>query len=174
MRKEIDRLQVQVQAKAEAEAKAKESKAKNGLDLDLEPFKSYLRSEGLRLTAEREVILKQVTNTDAHFDAEDLLVSLRQQDLNVSRATVYRTLPLMVKGGFLREVRAMDRNLRYEHINFDQHHDHMICLSCGRIVEFNDPIVERLQNHMCQQQKFTPRTHRLEIIGRCKECRQVR
>lgn len=132
--------------------------------------KSYLQAEGFKLTKKREAILREIVNLKGHFEAEDFIVHLREIGLNISRATIYRTLPRMVKCGILREVRDLNKNFRYEYLAENLHHDHLVCLSCGNILDFNDSTVEKIQIRICEEKKFTPRAHRMEIVGYCKEC----
>ncbi|MFH1008303.1 MAG: Fur family transcriptional regulator [Candidatus Latescibacterota bacterium] len=133
-------------------------------------FETFLRSEGLRVTSERELVLKEAFSIHEHFEVEDLVFSLRQQGHRVSKATVYRTLSLLVQCSLLREVIFGERHSHYEHILGHKHHDHLICQNCGRIIEFADGTIEQLQKNVCELYRFEPIRHRLEITGCCEEC----
>jgi len=137
-----------------------------------EEFKSYLAKRGLKLTPERRVILEEVFRQHDHFEAEELLFRMRQRKVDVSKATLYRTLPLLVKAGLLREEVFGERHLHYEHVRGRKHHGHLRCLSCGKIEEFLDESIENLQAAICARHGFTPIGHRLEIHGYCRECRR--
>ena len=137
-------------------------------------FRRFLKSEGLRFTPEREIILREAFSLHEHFEAEDLLFRMRQHDLRVSKATVYRTLTLLVQCGLLREVIFGERHSHYEHVLGHRHHDHLICLGCGKIIEFTDETMEKLQQKICEQYRFESLQHRLEITGYCEGCARHR
>lgn len=135
-----------------------------------EKFKHYLQSRGLKFTPERQAILNCVFASDRHFEAEDLLIDMRQHDRRVSKATIYRTLALLVNGGLLREVIFGEKHAHYEHVHDHEHHDHLVCSRCGKIIEFTDERIEKLQDEVCDKHKFNAKTHRLQITGLCKDC----
>jgi len=139
-----------------------------------EIFGTFLKSEGLRFTPEREKVLEEAFSVHKHFEAEDLLFRMRQHGHRVSKATVYRTLALLVQCGLLREVIFGERHSHYEHVFGHKHHDHMICLKCGKIIEFTNETIERLQRKICEQYRFEPLQHRLEITGYCEDCARHR
>ena len=136
----------------------------------IEQFSKYLKSKRLKFTSERLAILEQVFAYDDHFQAEDLLVRMRQKGYGVSRATIYRTLPLLVKSGLLTEVIDAQNHSHYEHIHALQQHAHLICLRCGKIIEFKNPEIEALREKVCQTHQFKPVKYRNEILGYCFEC----
>ena len=133
-------------------------------------FEDYLKSYGLRLTQKRLDILNQVFDYPGHFQTEDLLVQMRQNGYNVSRPTIYRTLPLLVRSGLLTEFIDAQKNTRYEGIHSLKEHAHLICLRCGQIVEFKEPQIDALQKAVCEAHQFKPVRFRNEIIGHCSEC----
>jgi Fur family ferric uptake transcriptional regulator len=135
-----------------------------------ERFKKHLQNNGLRLTSERLAILEHVFAYDDHFRADDLLIRMRKSGYSASRATIYRTLPLLVKSGLLTEVIDAQKNTYYEHIHSLQQHAHLICLRCGKIIEFKNPQIEALQKKVCEDEKFKPVKYRNEILGYCYEC----
>ena len=138
----------------------------------VEQFRQYLKSGGLRLTSERLAILEQVFSYDGHFQAEDLLVRIREKGHSASRATIYRTLPLLVKSGLLTEIIDARKNSYYEHVDAlqEQQHAHLICLRCNEIIEFTNPEIDKLQKAMCDLHQFEAVKYRNEILGYCKEC----
>lgn len=136
----------------------------------VEKFSKYLQSNGLRLTSERRAILEQVFAYDDHFRADDLLVRMRQNGYTASRATIYRTLPLLVKSGLLTEVIDAQKHSYYEHIHSRQQHAHLICLRCSKIIEFKKPEIDALQKAVCKTHQFKPVKYRNEILGYCSEC----
>jgi Fur family transcriptional regulator, ferric uptake regulator len=135
-----------------------------------EIFKEYLALKKLKFTPERQAILCRVFANHKHFEADELLVDLRNHDLRISKATIYRTLSLLVKSGLLREVIFGERHAHYEHVYGHEHHDHLVCNNCGEIIEFIEPRIEKLQDEVCKSNKFKPESHRLQIQGLCENC----
>jgi len=133
-------------------------------------FTEYLRSLGLRLTPERERVLNGVLAMPPHFEPEELVAHLRGGESTVSRASVYRTLPLLVECGLIKEAIYRDRKSRYERAAGRGHHDHILCTQCGAIVEFVSPEIEALQEEICHSHGVTPTDHTLEIRGLCRKC----
>lgn len=130
----------------------------------------YLRDKGLKFTPERRLILEEVRRMRNHFEAEDIVSRIRERGRRVSRASVYRTLPLLVDSGLLREVHSMEKHSHFEHIFGHEHHDHLICKVCGKTVEFLDPQIEELQDRVCAEHGFQLDFHKLEITGICGKC----
>lgn len=135
-------------------------------------FREYLAEEGLRFTTERRMILREVSRRHDHFEAEDICLGLRRSGVRVSRASVYRTVPLLVQSGLLRAVHSDEKHSHYERVFGHEHHDHLICTQCGKTVEFRDDGIEETQDRVCAELGFTPTHHRLEITGICAECKQ--
>lgn len=133
-------------------------------------FEDFLKSSGLRLTQKRMDILHEVFAYPGHFQTEDLLVQMRRNGYEVSRPTIYRTLPLLVMCGLLTEFIDAHKNTRYESIHSLKEHAHLICLRCGQIVEFKEPEIDALQKSVCEAHQFKPVRFRNEIIGHCSEC----
>jgi len=136
----------------------------------LRRFEVHLRSKGLRVTRPRQAILELAWSTHEHFTAEDIFRWALKKDVSIARATVYRTLALMVEGGFLAPLDSGRGQLLYEHILGHKHHDHMICLHCGRIVEFRSPEIERLQDEAAAHHGFHILHHSLILEGVCGTC----
>lgn len=134
-------------------------------------FIQYLKEKGLKRTSERDRILEEIFATEGHFEADELTYSLRQKGEKISRATVYRTLPLLVKAGLIKEVIHGEKHQHYEHVHDGERHDHLICLLCGKIIEFEEPSLRKMENQICQQNGFTPKKILFEIFGYCRECR---
>ena len=133
-------------------------------------FRDYLKSKGLKFTPERQVILKGVFSLHRHFDAEELYEGLRKQGGHLSRATIYRTIPLLVESGLIKETLRCQGRVSYEHIFGHGHHDHMVCMKCGRVIEFREERIERLQEVICKKYGFRSVEHRLGIKGYCRAC----
>jgi len=134
-------------------------------------FKNFLAKQRLKFTPQRKVVLETVFAIHRHFDAEDLVEILRREDKRISRATVYRTLDLLVKCGLVRAMELGEARKTYEHILGHKHHDHLICTGCGRTIEFDDGLIESLQQKVCDHLNFKAQTHSLRIFGVCEHCR---
>ncbi len=129
-----------------------------------------LRECGVRLTGPRRVILEAALRTRGHFTAEELLDGLHGAGVAASKATLYRTLGLLVEKGLL-EPREFERgSLRYEVAAGEDHHDHMICTACGTVHEFVDEEIERLQSAACDRFGFRMLGHSHRIFGLCARC----
>src|SRR6478672_6962020 len=135
-------------------------------------FADFLQQQGLKLTSERAALVREIFSIHYHFEADELLFKMKQKSLKISRATVYRTLELLVKSGLVRRVHLGEEHYHYEHVRGDSHHDHLVCTACGSVIEFNDPELERRQLEICARKKFTPTFHNLQILGVCDSCRR--
>ena len=133
-------------------------------------FRNYLKMKGLKFTPERRMILKVVLSLHTHFDVDQLYEQLRKENGDISRATIYRTFPLLLDSGIIEKTLLCRDKIKYEHIFGHRHHDHMVCIGCGKIVEFRDEKIERLQKAVCKKYDFKPVEHKLGIRGYCKEC----
>ncbi|MBI5116077.1 transcriptional repressor [Candidatus Poribacteria bacterium] len=134
-------------------------------------FKSFLAEKRLKLTPQRRAILDTVFETHRHFDADELVEIIRHKEKRISRATVYRTLDLLVKAGLVTAMELGEARKVYEHVIGHKHHDHLICMKCGRAIEFDDGFIELLQQKVCDRLNFEAQTHSLRIFGRCESCR---
>ncbi len=131
----------------------------------------YLRERNLRLTSERQAIVDAISKLGGHFDADDVFVSLRQKRKGVSRASVYRTLPLLEDCGLVRRVFSGDRHEHYEYIRGQKAHEHLVCLGCGKVIEFASPKLTAIETETGRKHGFEVVRHRVVVEGYCKECR---
>ncbi|MDX6614096.1 MAG: Fur family transcriptional regulator, ferric uptake regulator [Blastocatellia bacterium] len=137
-----------------------------------EVFLKHIQKQGLKRTSQRDLILDVFLRTEKHLSSEDLYRLVREQDTNIGQTTVYRTLKLLSEAGLAREVRFGDGITHYEHNYKHEHHDHMICSQCGKIIEFYSAELEALQDAMAAKHKFEVTQHLLRIIGVCADCRR--
>jgi len=135
-------------------------------------FTEYIQKSGLRHTAQRDVILEIFLRTEAHLSSEDLYWLVQKEDSSVGHTTVYRTLKLLTEAGLAREVRFGDGKTYYEHHFEHDHHDHMICTECGKVIEFFSAEIEALQDEMADKFGFKPTHHSLRILGLCEDCQK--
>lgn len=136
----------------------------------MDTFRSWLRGEGLKCTQEREEIAEEFLRTERHVEAEEFLLRMREAGSGVSRATIYRTLDLLVQAGIARKVRLGTDHYYFEHILGRGQHEHMICLECDRVIEWYDPELEALIRDNLERHRFTPRRYSVQVFGVCAEC----
>ena len=141
--------------------------------MEREIFREFLYKKGLKLTRERQRILDEVFAFHGHFDPEGLLKSMRSRNIKVSKASIYRTLPLLVESGLVEQVEKNDKHAHYEHTFGHEHHDHLICLKCGAVIEVFSPNLEAIQDKLCRESCFKGITHSLEIKGYCCNCKET-
>ena len=135
-----------------------------------EQFLNFVRSRGMRVTAERLALLEEIYEHHEHIDADALLESLQAKGQKISRATVYRNLELLVECGLVRKQRLGHDRFLYEHVHPGQRHDHLVCRECGRVVEFVSPGIAALQAEICRAYKFDPGQFTLQIHSLCNDC----
>ena len=139
------------------------------IDAD-QKFEEFLKLKELKYTSERKLILKAIFLFYKHFDVEELFEKMRKQGNHISRATIYRTIPLLLKSGLITETLRCQDKISYENIFNKKHHDHLLCVKCGKIIEFYNEKIEKLQEEVCRQHNFVPIEHRLGIKGYCEDC----
>jgi Fur family transcriptional regulator, ferric uptake regulator len=142
------------------------------IDRELARFQEFLEQQGLKLTSERSALVREIFATHYHFEADELLGKMKDKNVKISRATVYRTLELLVKSNMVRRVHLGEDHYHYEHVSGNSHHDHLICTTCGNVIEFHDEVLEQRQREICERKKFTPTFHNLQILGVCDSCRR--
>ena len=136
-------------------------------------FREFMQRKGLKSTRQRDVILDAFLSMDHHSSTEELYLQLRQREPGIGYATVYRTLKLFAEAGIAREIHFGDGQTRYEPASGRDHHDHLICTGCGRIVEFENERIEELQLRVARSHGFEVESHKLELYGRCDRCRRT-
>ena len=136
----------------------------------LSDFKDVLRKEGLKITPQRIAVLEEIVKDRGHRESEDIYMAIKTRKTHVSRATVYRTLDILVQHGFARKLNLGDGRARYETKIDSPHHDHMICNNCAKIIEFVDAEIEKIQEVIAKQHQFKLQQHIHQLFGICKEC----
>jgi len=141
---------------------------------DLSRFRALLGAhmvkKGLRSTDQRRLIVETFFKSPNHVSIEELLAQVRSQDPKVGYATVYRTLKLLTECGVAFERRFGDGLARYELADEASHHDHLICVDCGAIVEFEEDRIEALQEAVAEKYGYELRSHKHEMYGVCPDC----
>ena len=131
---------------------------------------SALKKEGLRHTIQRQAVWDEIKSNDEHRDAEQIYSALRKNNLNVSRATVYRTIDVLYKNNLIRKIELGDSPSNYENKVNSDHHDHIICVQCGRIDEFVDDKIESQLDKIIDKLGFKMIRHIHQLFVLCKDC----
>jgi Fur family ferric uptake transcriptional regulator len=142
------------------------------VEREISRFENFLGTQGLRLTQERVALVREIFSTHYHFEADELLLKMKQKAVKISRATIYRTLELLVKSGMVRRVHLGEDHYHYEYVSGNSHHDHLICTTCGSVIEFHDTTLENRTREICEKKKFTPTFYNLQVLGICDSCRR--
>lgn len=145
---------------------------KEDFDRELDRFRGFLADQSLKLTRERQALVREIFSTHYHFEADELHLRLKEKNIKISRATVYRTLDLLVRSGMVRRVHLGEDHYHYESVEPDSHHDHLVCATCGSVIEFHDDELERRQREICSEHRFSPTFHNLQILGICHACQK--
>jgi Fur family ferric uptake transcriptional regulator len=138
----------------------------------LDAFRRFLRERSLPVTTQREQVAEALFAAGGHLSVEDVEQLLRGRDLHVGKATIYRTLDLLADSGMIVERDFGEGFRRYERVPGHPHHEHLICLRCGKVVEFQNDRLERMKSLIADEYGFQHLHHRLEIYGVCRECQQ--
>lgn len=134
-----------------------------------EQFKSFLYAHNGKVTNERLALLRAIYENDGHYSVDELLELMRTQSQRISRATVYRTLDLLVQSGLVKKLAIEGQETRYESAMTQGHHDHIICVDCHKILEFYDDALEKMQDEILDQHHFKMVRHVHQLYGRCTQ-----
>ena len=137
-------------------------------DTEIAHLKTQLAQKHLKLTKQREIILDAFHKND-HITAEGLHQQISQTNIHLGLATIYRTLNLLCEIGVSQERHFGDHKTTFDNVLHKKHHDHLICQKCGKIVEFECPDIERLQEEVAEKFGFILQSHKLELYGQCKD-----
>jgi Fur family transcriptional regulator, ferric uptake regulator len=137
-------------------------------------FGRYLRDQGLPVTQQREAVAEVVFGSDEHLSVDQIEKRLRDGGEKIGKATIYRTLDLLVRSRLVEEHDFGEGFKRYEH-RMSRHpvHEHLICLECAKVIEFESTELYKVENRVRTEHGFLPVRHRLEIYGLCQECRDA-
>lgn len=135
-------------------------------------FKERLKRQGFKSTAQRDDIARVFFDARRHISVEELYREVKRVNPRIGYATVYRTMKLLKDHGLASESHFHDGEARYESALEARHHDHMICVNCGKIDEFSEPKIETLQSDIARRHGFRLTGHKMELYGLCKACQQ--
>ena len=134
-----------------------------------ELFIEVLKKENLKCTPQRLAVFQNLIRSKKHRESEQIYKDINSK-INVSLATVYRTLDLLVKHQFVRKMDVGNGKFIYETKLNHPHHDHMICVECGKIIEFHNQEIEDIQEKICVKENFTIVRHIHQLFGKCSKC----
>ena len=137
---------------------------------EFEIFDEFIKSKALRHTPQRGKILDVFLSTERHVSVDDLYKLVKKEYPDIGYTTVYRTMKLLSESGLCEEIDFGDGIERFEHKYGHEHHDHLICIKCGRFIEASNPRIEKIQDALAEKYSFTPVKHKLDIFGICKRC----
>ncbi len=141
---------------------------KNQNEIDV--FENFLKMKGLSSTRQRKLVLSEVFRNHDHFEADDIVDALKKRKLRVSRATVYRSLAYLEECSLIRKIDLGHGHSHYEHTLGHEHHEHLYCKKCGKIIEFSDTILENRLMKIAKSKNFTVLDHAVQIFGICEKC----
>lgn len=136
-----------------------------------ETFRNYILEKGLRNSRQREAILDVFFSAEKHITVEELFNMMKKTVPEIGYATVHRNLSLLCECGLADEIKIGKQKARYEPKFGHEHHDHLICIKCGKFIEVNDTKIESLQDKLAAANDFIPVRHKLEIYGICNKCK---
>ena len=134
-------------------------------------FKQYLKEKGMLVSKQREQILETFMKARGHLAIDDLYNAVRKKNPRIGLATVYRTMKVICDCGLAREVDFGDGVRRFEHKFHRQHHHHLVCIKCGRVIEVASGEIENLQKKLAKQHNFAPTKDTMKIFGICSKCK---
>jgi Fur family ferric uptake transcriptional regulator len=134
-------------------------------------FDDFVKKKGLKHSDQRRGILRTFLKTERHLTADELYGLVKRRNPAIGFATIYRTLKLLCECGLSRELKLENGSVRYEHLYGHEHHDHLICLKCGKFIEVVDPGIEKLQEKLAKTKGFILRGHKLLLYGTCRGCK---
>jgi Fur family ferric uptake transcriptional regulator len=141
---------------------------------ELSILNQYLQEHGLKHSRQREFILQHFLDTGGHMTVDDLYRVIHRKHPGIGRTTIYRALKLFVDAQLASAIELKDGLTRFEHKYRHGHHDHMICIECGTILEFLSPEIERLQDEIADAYGFVIESHRHQIFGHCQKCNRAK
>lgn len=135
-------------------------------------FDDYVRGKGLKHSGQRQDVLLTFLRTEKHLTADELFRLVKKRNSSIGVATVYRALKLICESGLGRELRPEGESVLYEHNYKHDHHDHLVCTQCGRLIEVVDPEIEKLQVKLARREEFTLEGHKMLLYGICRDCKK--
>jgi len=132
-------------------------------------FNKFLAEKGLKSTRQREAVAEVFFSSDGHISAEELYLKVVKEHPSIGLTTVYRTLRLLTEAGLAKQRRFSEQGV-FEKEHDGKHHDHLICTRCGKIIEFKEPTIEKMQDDVARRYGFVVTDHKMELYGLCRSC----
>ena len=145
---------------------------KDNTMVELQKFYKCQTQKGLKYSSKRTKIIEYFIKADRHFTVEQLYDEIKKIDPKIGYSTVYRTLKLLVGCGLANIHRFGEEEAKFELIHKQQHHDHLVCTRCGRIIEFKHDGIEKFQKDVARRHNFLVNNHELQIFGLCEDCQK--
>lgn len=139
-------------------------------ELEKSALARFLEERGLKHTRQRDAVLETFLGAEGHTTSEEIYQKVREHHPTIGYTTVYRTMKLLVEAGLAEERHFDDGVVRYEMEH--KHHDHLVCLKCGKIIEFECELIEKAQEDVSSRYRFRVLRHRHELYGHCEDCRE--
>lgn len=133
-------------------------------------FETYLETHEGRYTSQKRAIADEIFKIKSHFEVEIFIDKLRADSKRFSRATVYRTIKQLLEAGLLQKISTKEGKVFYERRIPEKQHDHLICNTCGKILEISDEVIEKHLEKICEKLEFTPEYRSLHLYGECGKC----
>ena len=138
---------------------------------EIEVFREFIRNKGLRNTPEREAIIEEIFATHDHFDVDELYLRLKNKKKKISKPSIYRLIPYLLESGLIQDAFFENGHLHYEHIYGHEHHCHLRCLKCGKIIEFEEKSLKKIEKKLAEKHDFFIKAHKFEALGYCSKCK---
>jgi Fur family ferric uptake transcriptional regulator len=133
-------------------------------------YRAELSKKGVKYTRSRDILLRYILSLREHFNADLLYLNSKASGIDISRATIYRNLPLFEECGIIKKA-LRDKDSHYYELSIKkEHHDHLVCIECGKIIEFYSKKIELIQREIYKNYKFSPTSHQLILRGVCDKC----
>ena len=139
----------------------------------LQQLHKYMAAHNLKTTRQRDLIVQIFFNTLEHISVEELYEKAKEKDSNIGFATVYRTMKMLTDSGLANRRNFGDGHTRFENTYEGEHHDHMICNSCGNITEFESQALDTLKDEIAEKNNFSLQYHQMQLYGLCGKCQRA-